>query len=71
MKLGYYIPCLKTKQVKQQGKVIGYIELRHYDYGYRVTLYLFGKAGYPVDKYLPTREKAESFFDKVFNEYNF
>lgn len=68
MKLGYYNPQLKCRQVKQGGKVVGHMVLTHYAYGYCVTLHYYGKAGYAVKEYRPSQEQAEALFDKIYKE---
>lgn len=68
MKLGYYIPQLKCKQIVKEKKVLGNILLLHYAYGYVVQLHYYGTPGYAVNKVFPTQEKAESFFDKTYEE---
>lgn len=65
MKQGYYNPQLKFKQVKHNGKVVGYLLLTRKAYGYNVQLHYFDRPGYPIDRYFPTEEKAGAFFDKV------
>ena len=70
MKLGYYNPQLKTRQIKQNGKVVGYMLLTHRAYGYNVQLHYFDRAGYEIDKYFPTPEKAELYCEKGFAEVN-
>ena len=67
MKLGYYNPQLKVKQVIQHGKDVGYMMLTHRAYGYHIQLHYYGKAGYPINEYFPTEEKARFYFDKVFS----
>lgn len=60
---------LKVKQIKQHGKVCGYVILLHYPYGYKVQLHFLEISGYIIDKCFPERWKAENYFDKVFSEY--
>ena len=68
MKLGYYNPQLKVKQVIKNGKVVGNLILMHKAYGYNVQLHYFDMAGYAIDKYFPTEEKARSYFDRTVSE---
>lgn len=63
MKLGYYNPQLKVKQIIKDGKVAGYMVLTHRAYSYNVQLHYFNTAGYTIDKHFPTEEKARSYFD--------
>lgn len=68
MKLGYYNPQLKVKQIIKGGKVVGDMILTHRAYGYNVQLHYHGTAGYTIDKYFPTEEKARLFFDRTASE---
>lgn len=68
MKLGYYNPQLKVKQIIKDGKAVGYMILTHRAYGYNVQLHYFDMAGYAIDKYFPTEEKARFFFDRTASE---
>lgn len=68
MKLGYYNPQLKVKQIIQNGKVVGNLILTHRAYGYHIQLHYFNKPGYAIDKYFPTEEKARFHFDRIVTE---
>lgn len=68
MKLGYYNPQLKVKQIIKNGKVVGYMILTHRAYGYNVQVHYFSMAGHAIDKYFPTEEKARFFFDRTASE---
>ena len=68
MKLGYYNPQLKCKQIVKERKVVGYLLLTHRAYGYVVELHYYDTPGYAVNESFTTQEKAERFFDKVYKE---
>ena len=68
MKLGYYNPQLKFKQITKDKKVIGNLLLTHKAYGYVVDLHYFDTPGYAISETFPTQEKAERFFDKTYKE---
>lgn len=68
MKLGYYNPQLKVKQIIKNGKVVGSMILTHRAYGYNIQLHYFDTAGYTIDKYFPTEEKARYHFDRIASE---
>lgn len=68
MKLGYYNPQLKLKQITKDKKVIGTLLLTHKAYGYTVDLHYFTTPGYAVQEVFPTQEKAERFFNKTYEE---
>ena len=68
MKLGYYNPQLKVKQIIQGGKVVGNIVLTHTAYGYTVKLHYFDRSGYAIDQCFNTEEKAVRLFDKAVKE---
>ena len=68
MKLGYYNPQLKVKQIIQGGKVVGTMVLTHMAYGYTVKLHYFDRSGYAIDHCFHTEEKAVRFFDKAVKE---
>ena len=60
-----------AKQIKQNNQVCGYITLCKYDYGFVVQLHFFMIPGYIEKQCFPTKEKAERFFNKLFDEYNY
>lgn len=68
MKLGYYNPQLKVKQIIQNGKVVGNMILTHMAYGYTVKLHYFDRSGYAIDQCFHTQEKAVYYFDKIAKE---
>ena len=60
-----------SKQITQRKQVVGYVTLYHYDYGYVVKLHFLEIPGYLENKTFPTRQKAETFLNKLYNEYNY
>lgn len=68
MKLGYYNPQLKVKQITKDKKAIGSLLLTHRAYGYVVELHYFDRPGYAVSESFTTQDKAERFFDKTYEE---
>ena len=69
MKLGYYIPQLRCRQVKQSGKVVGSMLLLHYSYGYKVQYTRYDRSPMLVnEKIFPEQWKAEQYFDRMYQE---
>ena len=68
MKLGYYNPQLKFKQIVKDGKVVGNLLLTHRAWGYVVELHYFNQPGYAVKESFDTEERAVRFFDKTYEE---
>lgn len=60
-----------SKQITQRGEVAGYVTLYSYDYGYVVKLHFLQIPGYLENKVFSDRKKAESFLNKLYNEYNY
>lgn len=68
MKLGYYNPQLRVKQIKNGGRVVGDLILTHHAYGYTVQLHYFDTPGYTVNESFTEQYQAENRFDKAYEE---
>jgi hypothetical protein len=70
-KLGYYVPYIKCEQINQDGKPCGYITIRLYEYGYKVSLYFFNIRCSIADKVFSTLKQAEQWYNELYNKYNY
>lgn len=60
-----------AKQITQNKQPCGYITVNVYDYGYKTELHLFTIPGGLFTKYFDSKEKALSYMDKLYKEYNY
>lgn len=57
-----------TKQIKKNGKVIGYLTMIGRQYGFIVQLHFFDKPGYEINQTFCTEHEAEKFYTKTFKD---
>lgn len=56
-----------VKQIKKDGRVVGYLDLIGRQYGYIVQLHYYDTPGYKVNKVFDSFEQAENYFYDVLN----